>query len=145
MVVSMSKTRRGPHNPKPSAFGRVLKRVRSAKGLTQEQVDERCQFHSARTSAYESGGSLNPPWDVFLAYANALEIDVKELDALVREEKAAEGVPTEQVRLAKLEEAFDDLKAVLRSVLDRMIMAESRLERLYQRDTHPQKKVPHHA
>jgi transcriptional regulator with XRE-family HTH domain len=55
----------------PSGFGRVLKQLREAAGLTQEQLAERAAMHKFGVAKLEQG-LREPSWATVQALANAL-------------------------------------------------------------------------
>ncbi len=67
------------------AFGRRLRSVREAAGLTQERVAERAHTDAKYMSALENGRS-SPTLDTIMALAKALNIQVNDLMLLEGED-----------------------------------------------------------
>ena len=69
----------------PSGFGDRLRRLREAKGWSQEELARQAgSVTQAQVSRLESGQRANPKATVLLALARALQVSV---DELLREEE----------------------------------------------------------
>jgi len=66
------------HTPAAALFGRNLKRVRSAAGLSQEELAARAGLHRTYVSSVERG-QRNVSIDNIFALAAALKCDPREL------------------------------------------------------------------
>jgi len=74
---------------RPSAFGSLLKRYRTAAGLTQEELAERARLSTRAVSDLERGVRRSPYRDTVQQLADALGLDAPERSGL---ERAARGV-----------------------------------------------------
>jgi transcriptional regulator with XRE-family HTH domain len=69
--------------PQPG-LGRAIKRLRTERGLSQEEVGRRAEIHPTWISHIESGRN-NPAWGSVRRIAAALEVRLSELAALAEE------------------------------------------------------------
>lgn len=61
--------------------GENIKRIRLAKGLTQKQLGELSGINAAQIRRYELGGhNSSPKYETLVKIANALEVDISELN-----------------------------------------------------------------
>jgi transcriptional regulator with XRE-family HTH domain len=69
--------------PQPG-LGRAIKRLRTDRGLSQEEVGLRAEIHPTWISHIESGRN-NPAWGSVRRIAAALEVKLSELAGLAEE------------------------------------------------------------
>ncbi len=103
MTTPRQRRRHGPHEPKPGAFGRVVRRLRLEQKLTQAEVTERAGFSRGVVTDYESGGSQSPSLEVAGEFAVALGLTLDALLRLVKEEESAEAADADRVTRLELE------------------------------------------
>jgi transcriptional regulator with XRE-family HTH domain len=76
----MAKTPRKPVSPLGRGFGRFVRRLRWARGLTQEQLAERAQLSSDTIRRLEAG-SFSPSLDTLVKLNTGLRLDFATLFA----------------------------------------------------------------
>ena len=59
-------------------FGRIIRKARQAKGLTQEQLAELCHYNATYISMLERG-QRNPPFTTLCILARGLDIPLHKL------------------------------------------------------------------
>jgi transcriptional regulator with XRE-family HTH domain len=69
--------------PQPG-LGRAIKRLRTDRGLSQEEVGLRAEIHPTWISHIESGRN-NPAWGSVRRIAAALDVSLRELAGLAEE------------------------------------------------------------
>jgi transcriptional regulator with XRE-family HTH domain len=69
--------------PQPG-LGRAIRRLRTDRGLSQEEVGRRAEIHPTWISHIESGRN-NPAWGSVRRIAGALGVSLSELAALAEE------------------------------------------------------------
>lgn len=67
-----------PRSEPQAALGKVIRRLREKKGLTQEAVAHAAGVHPTWMSRLE-GGTLNPSWGMVARVAAALGVEVSDL------------------------------------------------------------------
>jgi transcriptional regulator with XRE-family HTH domain len=73
-----------PRSEPQAGLGRAIRQLRTARGMSQEQLGLRSEIHPTWISHLESGRN-NPAWGSVRRIAAALDVSLAELAALAEE------------------------------------------------------------
>lgn len=79
-----------PRQEPQTALGQAIRQIRTARGLSQEEVANRADIHPTWISHVERGS--NPAWGTVRRIASALGVEVSELARLAEEIEAKPAV-----------------------------------------------------
>lgn len=105
-----------------TTFGDNLKKIRSEKGLTQEELGKKINVHPNHISRYERG-ETSPSAETLIAFADALEVTIDELVVGNRKKLLSDSInDIELLKLVKKLELLPDAeKQTVKSLLDAYI------------------------